>query len=269
MENLQGLVGVIPGIMTNAFTILIGLVIGSFVNVVVARLPKGQSLVRPGSHCPHCRKRIKWWDNIPLLSYLILRGKCRACHKSISIRYPVIEFLTAILFLASTLRFGWSPSLFLRDWPFLAILVAITFIDLEHRIIPDLLSLGGLALGLLTCWMDPQLGWVKALFGAGFGFLIFYSLAWIYERFSGRIGLGGGDVKLLAMVGAFIGSEGVFATVFISSIFGSLLGIGWALATHKKDVMKLSIPYGPFLVVGALYYYLLGDLLWFRFMTPM
>lgn len=250
-------------------TVMTGLIIGSFLNVVVARLPKGKSLVHPPSHCPQCRKKVGWKDNIPVLSFLLLAGKCRHCRKAISIRYPVIELLTAALFLAAELRFGFGWSLVLRDWPFLALLVAITFIDLEHRIIPDPLSLGGAALGLLTCWMSLQLTWTQSIAGAAAGFGVFYLLAWAYQKFSGRAGLGGGDIKLLAMIGAFLGPSGVFATVFISSVLGSLVGIVWALSTKKKDVMKLSIPYGPFLVVGALYYYLLGDILWFQFMTPM
>ncbi|MBI2711956.1 MAG: prepilin peptidase [Bdellovibrio sp.] len=246
-----------------------GLVVGSFLNVVVARLPKGKSLVRPRSQCPKCKKQISWYDNVPVFSYLFLRGKCRACKTTISPRYPVIELLTGMLFLAALMRFGWSWSLVFRDWPFLALLVAIAFIDLEHRIIPDPLSLGGLGLGLATCWLGGQVPWLQCWTGAAFGFSVFYALAWAYQHWSGRSGLGGGDVKLLAMIGAFLGPGGVFATIFISSVVGSIVGIGWALATKRKDVMKLSVPYGPFLVVGAIYYYLLGDILWFQFMTPM
>lgn len=183
-------------------------------------------------------------------------------------RYPVIELLTAILFLVTNIKFGFSYLLFIRDWPFVSILVAVTFIDLEHRIIPDRLSLGGLGLGLATSWLTPGFGIETALIGAAFGFCAFYALAWIYLRITGRSGLGGGDIKLLAMLGSFVGAGGVFATIFISSIFGSLVGIAWALAQGRKKVMGVAIPYGPFLVVGALYYYLLGDLLWFRFTTP-
>jgi leader peptidase (prepilin peptidase)/N-methyltransferase len=148
-------------------------------------------------------------------------------------------------------------------------MMAITFIDLDHRIIPDSMSLGGLALGLVTAWMVEDPGWQGSLIGAIFGFSVFYGLAWAYQKWAGRSGLGGGDIKLLAMVGSFIGPAGVFATIFISSIFGSLVGIGWALLSGKKEVMKMAIPFGPFLVFGALYYYLLGDTLWFQFMTPM
>ena len=270
--------GILPNWLTNGSSVALGLVIGSFINVIVARLPYRQSIVRPRSRCVKCKKSIPWRDNIPVVSYVLLRGKCRYCKKAISIRYPVIEILTALLFLAANIRFGWSPLLFLRDWPFLMLMVCITFIDLEHRIIPDPLSLGGLALGLLTGWItfttqspisNPLYpGWLSSILGAAFGFTVFYSLAWGYLKLTGRSGLGGGDIKLLAMLGAFLGPSGVFATIFISSIFGSIVGISWALIQGKKKLMRLSIPYGPFLVVGALYYYLLGDFLWFQFMTP-
>ena len=242
--------------------------IGSFLNVVVHRLPRKLSIVSPPSQCPSCGHRIHWYENIPVLSYVFLAGRCRFCDAKISIRYPVIELLTALLFLTTEIKFGFSYILFIRDWFFVSILIAVTFIDLEHRIIPDTLSLGGLILGLATSWLIPGLGILNSAIGAGFGFCAFYGLAWAYMRFTGRSGLGGGDIKLIAMIGAFLGASGVFATIFISSIFGSLVGIAWGLARGRKEVMKLAIPYGPFLVVGALYYYLLGDILWFRFTTP-
>lgn len=248
---------------------LYGLVIGSFVNVLVARLPKGESPIRPASHCPGCKARIRWRDNIPLLSYLLLGGKCRSCKMRISIRYPVIELLTALVFVAACARFGWNSMLFVREWPFIVLLMAITFIDLEHRIIPDVLSLGGLGLGLATSWAVPGLGFVNSALGAALGFGSFYLLAWLYQARTGRAGLGGGDIKLLAMLGAFLGPLGVFVTVLISSVVGSIVGLGWGLASGKKNLMSVAIPFGPFLVVGGLYYYLLGDSLWLQFMTPM
>ncbi|MGK5087773.1 prepilin peptidase [Bdellovibrionota bacterium FG-2] len=269
----------IPQPLITLFIIACGLTLGSFLNVVVARLPHKKSIVRPGSHCPHCQAVVRWYDNIPVLSYLLLRGRCRACKAEISIRYPVIELLTALLFVAVYVRFGFGPWLFFRDWPFVMILVAVTFIDLEHRLIPDVLSLGGLVLGLLTCWMVPSVGWVSSISGAALGFGVFYAFAWIYERLTGRSGLGGGDIKFLAMLGAFIGPEGVFHAILISSVLGSVIGLGWGVflrfrykraenSPNLPNLMKLSIPYGPFLVLGGLYYYLLGDLIWFRFTTP-
>lgn len=258
-----------PAWFNYSASILFGLVVGSFLNVLIVRLPQNLSIVKPGSHCPKCQHAVRWYDNIPLLSYWLLKGKCRFCGEAISIRYPVIEVLTALLFLAAGIHSGWGLEVFLRDWPFLGMLIVIAFIDLEHRIIPDVLSLGGLVFGLLTCWANPELGWVRSILGAVMGFSIFYFMAWFYFKLRHRSGLGGGDIKLLAMLGSFLGPAGVFATIFVSSIFGSLVGIGWALASGKKNVMKLSLPFGPFLVIGALYYYLLGDILWFQFMTPM
>jgi leader peptidase (prepilin peptidase)/N-methyltransferase len=271
---------VYPDWYLTTITICLGLLTGSFLNVVVARLPHGQSVVKPRSRCPGCQKLIAWYDNVPVLSYLLLRGKCRKCSKSISIRYPVIELLTALLFLAVLRKFGWSWLLPIRDWPFVAILVAVTFIDLEHRIIPDELSLGGLVWGLLTAWFVPGLGLIDAAIGAAVGFGLFYGLAFSYLKLTGRSGLGGGDIKLLAMLGAFLGIQGVFVSIFVSSVFGSLAGIAYALANSRKaasgvdvpqeetSLLKVAIPYGPFLVVGALYFYLLHDILWLRFMIP-
>jgi leader peptidase (prepilin peptidase)/N-methyltransferase len=259
----------LPAWFFNLLSIVIGLVIGSFLNVVVARLPRSESLVSPRSRCPSCLRAIRWHENIPVLSYLALRGRCRGCKNPISVRYPVIELLTALLFLAAQTRFGFGWLLIVRDWPFLAILVAITFIDLEHRLIPNELSLGGLILGLGTGWAVPQLGLISSVGGAALGFGLFYFFAWIYMRASGRSGLGGGDIKLLAMLGAFLGPIGVFTTILISSILGSLIGIAYGAANREGSLLKVSIPYGPFLVIGALYYYLIGDLLWLPFTNPM
>jgi leader peptidase (prepilin peptidase)/N-methyltransferase len=249
-------------------SILMGLVVGSFLNVVISRLPSGESVVRPRSRCPRCRKTIAWHDNIPVLSWLVLRGRCRSCGKPIPVIYPVVELLTAFLFLAATLKFGWSPLLCVRDWPFLALLVAITFIDLRHRIIPDELSLGGLVLGLATSWWSPEPGLLQSAFGAALGFAIFFAFAWGYQALAKRSGLGGGDIKLLAMLGAFLGPMGVVTTIVLSSVIGSVAGLAWAMAARKRDFMSFAIPYGPFLVLGALYYYLLGDILWLPFTIP-
>lgn len=260
------------------YVTVFGLLVGSFLNVVVARLPAGESLVNPRSRCPGCKKPIAWYDNLPVLSWIFLRGRCRGCKTSISIRYPVIEMLTALLFLASWLLARQNADvtwvLFVRDWPLLAMLVAITFIDLEHRIIPNELSFGGLVLGLATGWAVPDLGWQLSIGGAVLGFGFFWALAAGYEKITGRMGLGGGDIKLLAMLGAFFGPIGVFTTILISSVIGSLVGITWGLIQNRtgsgesSPLMRVSIPFGPFLVLGALYYYLLGELLWLPFTRP-
>lgn len=234
---------------------------------MIARLPKGVSLVRPGSHCPKCETPLRWRDNIPVLSYLLLRGRCRSCQAAISVRYPVIELLTAFLFLAVTVRFHLTPLTVLRDWPFVSLMVAITFIDLERRIIPDRLNIFGAFLGLASAPFVPGFGFTQALLGALLGFIFFYSLAWLYWRFAGRSGLGGGDIKFLAMLGLWVGPQGVVVTVLVSSVLGSVIGIIWALVLKRSSaagntkVMQTAIPYGPFLVIGALYFYLVGDLI--------
>ena len=258
--NVMNTMGVVS--FVNIMSILVGLVMGSFLNVVIARLPRGRSIIRPGSHCSSCKKPIAWQDNIPVLSYILLRGKCRRCHHPISVRYPIIESLTALLFFTLERKFGWSAALIFRHWPFVAALIAITFIDLEHRIIPDVLSKGGLAYGLATAWLVDDPGWRLSLVGAALGFLIFYGFAKAYELLAGRSGLGGGDIKLLAMLGAYVGPEGVFTTMLVSSIFGSLVGIIWGMSQGRKNILKLKIPYGPFLVIGALYHYLFGGIFW-------
>jgi leader peptidase (prepilin peptidase)/N-methyltransferase len=271
-----------PTGLMHAASLCFGLVFGSFTNVLVARLPEGKSIAYPASHCPGCQAPILRRHNVPLLGYLALRGRCRACRQPISPRYPVIEALGGILFLAADLRYGWSPALLVRDWPFLTILLAVTFIDLEHRIIPDKLSLGGLALGLATGWLAEDLSWLQCVEGAALGFAIFYGMAWAYSVFAGRQGLGGGDIKLLAMLGAFLGPAGVLATIVISSISGSVIGIGWGLSQklrarradsaqegeNSAGLMQLAIPYGPFLVIGALSYYFFKDWIWLRFTNP-
>lgn len=255
----------LPVWFMNTVVVTLGLLIGSFMNVVVARLPSDQSVVRPRSRCPGCGSAIAWYDNIPVLSYLWLRGRCRECSKPISIRYPVIELLTAMLFMAVFSRFGTTLLLPLRDWPFVAMLVAITFIDLEHRIIPDELSLGGLVLGLLTAYWVPGLGLLSSLLGAVVGYGFFWLLSWGYFKAKGKMGLGGGDVKLLAMLGAFLGPSAVFHIILISSLLGSVIGISYAGILKSRgqsdSLMGVAIPFGPFLVLAALYVYLLGDVL--------
>ncbi len=255
----------LPEWLVRTFAAVMGLLIGSFLNVVVVRLPHDESVVRPRSRCPGCGKGISWYDNIPVLSYLWLRGRCRSCKKSISLRYPVIELITALLFSAVLSKFGPHWLVPLREWPFVAALVAITFIDLEHRIIPDELSLGGLVLGVATAYWVPGLGLVSSILGAVAGYASFGLLSWAYFKAKGRVGLGGGDVKLLAMLGAFLGPMAVFHVILVSSLAGSLIGLGYAGLLRARggsdSLLSVAIPFGPFLVVAALYVYLLGDVL--------
>ncbi len=254
-------------------TVAFGLVIGSFVNVVIHRLPRGASVVRPRSRCPSCGATLRWFENVPLLSFALQRGRCRRCRAPISARYPVVEALTALVFLAALRRYGPSWVLVGRDLPFLAALVAVAFIDLEHRIIPDEISLGGCVFGLVWAFAQSLDGGLAALGAAAGGFGFFAGFGWAYERLTGRRGLGGGDVKFIAMVGAVLGPYALPVTILVGSVLGSLIGGFWALVTRKggtpaTGVMKTAVPFGPFLVVGALTHYFWGDWLWLRFMTP-
>jgi leader peptidase (prepilin peptidase)/N-methyltransferase len=250
-------------ILMQFLVVALGLVIGSFLNVVIYRLPRDESVVSPGSHCPSCNHQIKWYQNIPLLSYLFLGGKCANCGAPISWRYPAVEFLTAVLFWLSFK--GIAPDLFsilsqIRIWIFISICVAVAFIDYDHRIIPDELSLGGWLVGALTAYWDFRYGMVHLLVASVCGFGFFFLFALLYEKITGRVGLGGGDIKFMGTIGVFLGAGGIWASLIFSSIIGSVIGIGLA-AYHKQKgtggadavpVLRASIPYGPFLVLGAL-----------------
>jgi leader peptidase (prepilin peptidase)/N-methyltransferase len=241
--------------LNSALVILFGLIIGSFLNVIIHRLPLEQSIVRPGSRCPACGTGLKWFQNIPLLGFLLLRGKCASCKRPISWRYPLVEFLTAFLFWASFRDLpldGFSVISQFRIWLFIALGVAITFIDLDHRIIPDELSLGGWAVGALTAYWDFRGGlvplWIASV--AGFGFFYLFALA--YEKVTQRSGLGGGDIKFMGTIGVFLGFGGIWASIMISSIVGSVVGMIIAKLNRSEHALRTAIPYGPFLVLGAL-----------------
>jgi leader peptidase (prepilin peptidase)/N-methyltransferase len=229
--------------------IAFGLCIGSFLNVVIHRLPLRQSIIKPGSYCPHCGQAVRWMNNIPLLSYLVLRGKCSDCGAKIHWRYPLVEFLTALLFLISFR--GHFDVAQLRIWVFIALGISISFIDLDHRIIPNELSLGGWAFGLLTSFWDFRNSWGHLVIASLVGFIIFYSFATLYERVKGRVGLGGGDIKFMGTIGAFLGLGGIWSSLMISSVLGVLVGITVAKFQKNEDMLQFAIPYGPFLVMGA------------------
>ncbi len=244
-----------PGVIFAIFSFLLGAAVGSFLNVCIYRLPAGESIVSPPSRCPACGARIRPWDNIPVLGWLILGGKCRDCGAPISPRYPFVELLNGLLTLALFLKFGPSPT-FLVLFVFCSALVAITFIDLDHQIIPDVISLPGIVVGFACSFVLPWLGWKSSLMGivAGGGSLLL--VAWLYELFTKKEGMGGGDIKLLAMMGAFLGWRSVPFIIFASSLIGSVIGVTLMLI-QKKDG-KLAIPFGPFLAAGAVLYIFYG-----------
>lgn len=232
-----------------------GSVVGSFLNVCIWRMPREESVVFPSSHCPNCSYHIRWYDNVPLLSYMLLKGKCRGCGMRISIQYPLVELLNGLLTLALFLKFGVSLS-FLVLVLFSSALVVITFIDLEHQIIPDEISLSGIVIGFLTSFFIPGFTWTNSLSGIllGGGSLLF--VAYAYQWLTKKDGMGGGDIKLLAMMGAFLGWKSIPFIIFISSLLGSVIGITIMLI-QKKD-SKFAIPFGPYLAFGALLYVFYG-----------
>ena len=235
--------------MLEVFSFLLGAMIGSFLNVCICRIPKGESIVFPGSHCPHCQHPIPFYDNIPVLSYLWIKGKCRSCHHAISLQYPIVEAVTAISSLLLFLNFGLSWS-YLIYFVFTAALIVITVIDLYHQIIPDVISLPGIGAGLLVSLVHPQITFFNSLFGVLLGGGSLFLVATVYQWLFKREGMGGGDVKLLAMIGAFLGWKAVILTILLSSLIGSVTGV--VLMLIKGKDFKYAIPFGPFLSLGAI-----------------
>ncbi|BDV43693.1 type IV prepilin-like proteins leader peptide pilD [Geotalea uraniireducens] len=242
-------------ILLTVFAFLLGAVIGSFLNVCIHRLPLGESIVFPASRCPACGTKIRPWDNIPLLSFLLLRGKCRACKAAISFRYPLVELLNGLLALALFLKFGPTATFFVL-LVFCSALVAITFIDLDHQLIPDVISLPGIVVGFAASFFLPWLGWLNSLIGILLGGGSLLAVAYLYQLLTKKEGMGGGDIKLLAMMGAFLGWRAVPFIIFAGSLVGSIIGVTLMLA-QKKDG-KLAIPFGPFLAFGAILYIFYG-----------
>lgn len=228
--------------MISAFVVA-GLLIGSFLNVVIARVPDRQSLLRPGSACPGCGAAIAWYDNVPILSFLALRGRCRACAAPISWRYPLIEGLTAALFGAAAYRFGPTPDAVVAA-ALLAVLVALTAIDLERQILPDVITLPGILAGTLANLATGRVPWLESLLGIGVGGGIF---AVIILASGG--GMGGGDMKLGAMLGAFLGWKVVLLSIFLGVAGGAAVAL--ALMASGARSRKDPIPFGPFLALGG------------------
>lgn len=235
--------------------ILFGAVIGSFLNVCIHRLPRQQSLLWPGSHCPRCCAAIPWYDNIPLISYLWLRGRCRNCHAGISWRYPLVEALNAAGYGVIVWRFGFSPIavIYAVLW---SALIVISFIDLDYMIIPDYITLPGIAVGLVAGpFLLPR--WWDSLIGLLLGGGLLYFMAWISPYLFGKEGMGGGDIKLLAMIGAFLGWKPVILTVMLGGIFGAVVGV--TLVAARRLARGAYLPFGPFLALGAVVTMLYGE----------
>lgn len=231
---------------------LFGIMIGSFLNVCIYRIPRNLSIVSPASRCPSCNTPIKWYDNVPLLSYLLLAGKCRVCGSAISLRYPAVELLNGLLAVFVVYRFGFG----LHSLVFgvlCAALIVITFIDIDYQIIPDAITLPGILIGIVAgSFIVPDpflrstlLGFRNSVMGFLVGGGLFYLIAVV-----SRGGMGGGDIKMMAMVGALMGWKSVLLTIFLGSLTGAVFGI--FLMVTKGKGRKTKIPFGPFLALGTL-----------------
>ncbi len=235
-----------------AIAALLGLVIGSFLNVVILRLPReDNSIVFPASHCPVCKTPLAWYENIPVFSFLFLRGKCAHCRTTISFQYPLVEILTSFLAVAVLRTFG--PSLEAAGYfVFATALLVIIFIDIHHQIIPDVISLPGIILGLLFSFFNHHLKWQDSLTGIILGGGVLYSIALLYSLLRKQEGMGGGDIKLLAMIGGWLGWQSLPFVIFFSSFTGSIVGL-IAMRSQKKGG-STRIAFGPFLSCTALIY---------------
>ncbi len=232
----------------------LGMIVGSFLNVCIHRLPLRESVMWPSSRCPHCRTQLRPYDNIPVVSYLMLRGRCRSCGRPISMQYPIIEVLTGILFFAAFMLF--DPPLLYQRLLFACAMVVLFVIDLEHRILPDVITLPGIILGLIFSFFLPP-GWLDSLIGLAVGGGSLWLMGEIYFRLRHEEGMGFGDVKMLAMIGAFLGWKLMLLTLVLSSFIGSIVGV--AMIVLKRGDMKYALPFGTFLAVAALVAAVAGD----------
>lgn len=243
-------------IIAEHLTVLIffvfGALVGSFLNVAIIRLPAAEkSVVFPPSHCPHCKGKIRWHDNIPLLSFMLLRRRCRHCSSLISWQYPLVEFSMALLAALLYLQFSFTIP-FIIYFVFCAALTVIIFIDYHHQIIPDVISLPGIVAGFACSFLNPMLTWYASALGILLGGGSLYVIAGGYYLITKRVGMGGGDIKLLAMIGAFLGWQSLLFVIFSSSLLGSIIGIGAMIKQRAGG--KTVIPFGPFLAIGAMLY---------------
>lgn len=239
---------------------LFGITWGSFLNVCIHRLPLGENIVLPSSHCPRCNKNILWRDNIPLLGWFLLRGRCRHCQVPISPIYPLVELLAGLLAVQVVLRYGlvWeSLVVIILGYAF----IVLTFIDFHHYILPDVITLPGTVLGLSLAWggwfNPPLANGHDALVGVVAGGGGLWAFAWAFQKITGKVGMGFGDVKLLGMIGAWLGWQSLPFTLFFSALAGSIVGIVWMVLANRDRSQP--IPFGPYLIGAAWAYLFVGN----------
>ncbi len=237
---------------------IFGAVVGSFLNVCIYRIPLKLSIVSPASRCPTCSRPIHFYNNVPIVSYIILRGRCASCGTPISFVYPFVEALTGLFALSLFIKYGLSVELFVY-FVFISALIVITFIDLKHQMIPDAISIPGIAAGLALSFFVPSMKALNSFFGIILGAGALFAVAEAYYRFAGKEGMGGGDIKLLGMIGGFIGWKGVIVTLLIGSFSGAIIGSIFMFIFRKDS--KYPIPFGPFLAAGAIIYLYFGEAL--------
>ena len=236
---------------------LFGLCIGSFISVVAYRLPRRESIIFPGSHCPHCNHGIAFYDNLPLVSFIILRGKCRHCRVRISVQYPVVEFVAGLVLPLSFVLYGFGLRFYAMSL-FLYFLLPLFIIDLKSRVVPDKITIPGIVAGFAFSFFLPGITWYDSLIGIAVGGIMLMIIAvlgrWVFKREA----MGMGDVTLFMLVGAFLGWKKVLLTLILASILGSIIGLALVAKKRKKFIV---VPFGPFIVVAAVVSYFWGSFL--------
>ena len=244
----------------SVFSFATGATIGSFLNVVIWRVPRGESIVSPPSHCPKCDAAIRWYQNIPIFSWLVLRGRCANCRASISPRYILVELLGGLLFLAAYLKFGMTCSTPVM-WIWLALMIVGSMIDFDHKLLPDFVTVGGMILGLVYAGIVQLAGGipfglrcpvVQSLFGLGFGFGLLWLVRFLGSKAFGREAMGLGDVFLMGAVGSLFGPKAVLVTLILSSVFGSIVGLSMVALSKTRFGRFAEIPFGPYICLGCL-----------------
>jgi len=251
--------------LTEVALFILGSILGSFFNVVIYRVPRGESIVRPASACPACGTRLHARDNIPVIGYLLLRGRCRYCSEPISARYPIVEFTAGLLPVLLFMRFGATAPFFVF-WPLSCVLLILSFIDLDLRILPDRVTLPGIVVGLIVAPLLGLLGFWESLIGVVVGGGALYLIGILGELFLKKESMGGGDVKLAAMLGAFMGWKLILVALFVAFFIGAFVGV-IVMARRPKDEegWDSSLPFGPFIALGSVLALLWGQsaLLWY------